>query len=287
MKKLQRVFYLLILIANVFTIETNAQALSAFPKGEVSTTNNHTGTVWLKELAVPDSVFSFSLAHASFAPSAKLDWHMHPAGQYLLITSGNGYYQEKGKAIRVVKEGDVIRCEPGVEHWHGAAPGSSFSYVGVTPTQKGKTVWFKRVTDTEYNSGPSIENNNKADQEIIALSKQKWQWMSDKNVDSLTLLFDSKAMFVHMGGTWGKDREIDIIKNGFIWYKKAEVYSSSARFFGNTAIVLNEIDLVAVVGGNEVINPFMVTEVYTKENGSWKMGQLTFSHLSRPVKLSK
>ncbi len=126
-----------------------------------------------------------------------------------------------------------------------------------------------------------------AEQEIINLSKQKWQWMSDKNVDSLNLLFDSKAMFVHMGGTWGKDREIDIIKNGFIWYKKAEVYSSSARFFGNMAIILNDIDLVAVVGGNEVVNPFMVTEVYFKENGTWKMGQLTFSHLSRPVKLSK
>lgn len=126
-----------------------------------------------------------------------------------------------------------------------------------------------------------------AEQEIINLSNQKWQWMSDKNVDTLTLLFDSKAMFVHMGGTWGKDREMDIIKNGFIWYKKAEVYSSSARFFGNMAIVLNEIDLIAVVGGNEVINPFMVTEVYIKENGSWKMGQLTFSHLSRQVKLTK
>lgn len=126
-----------------------------------------------------------------------------------------------------------------------------------------------------------------AEQEIINLSKQKWQWMSEKKADTLNLLFDAKSMFVHMGGTWGKDREIDIIKNGFIWYKKAEVYSSSARLFGNMAIVLNDIDLVAVVGGNEVVNPFMVTEVYFKENGSWKMGQLTFSHLSRPVKLTK
>ena len=124
-----------------------------------------------------------------------------------------------------------------------------------------------------------------AEQEIINLSKQKWLWMADKNVDSLSILFDSKAMFVHMGGTWGKDREVDIIKTSFIWYKKAEVYSASARFFGKMAIVLNDIDLVAVVGGNEVTNPFMVTEVYINENGYWKMGQLTFSHLVRPVKI--
>lgn len=126
-----------------------------------------------------------------------------------------------------------------------------------------------------------------AEQAVINLSKQKWQWMSEKNVDSLNLLFDAKAMFVHMGGTWGKDREVDIIKNGFIWYKKAEVYSSSVNIFGNTAILLNDIDLVAVVGGNDAINPFMVTEVYLKENGRWKLAQLTFSHLARPLKLNK
>lgn len=124
-----------------------------------------------------------------------------------------------------------------------------------------------------------------AEQELLNLSKQKWLWMADKNVDSLSVLFDAKAMFVHMGGTWGKEREVDIIKTGFIWYKKAEVYSASVRFFGKMAIVLNDIDLVAVVGANEVTNPFMVTEVYINENGKWKMGQLTFSHLARPVKL--
>jgi hypothetical protein len=125
------------------------------------------------------------------------------------------------------------------------------------------------------------------EQEIIKLSKTKWDWMADKNADSLNVLFDAKAMFVHMGGTWGKEREVDIIKTGFIWYKKAEVYSASVNIFGNTAILLNDIDLVAVVGGNEVTNPFMVTEVYLKENGRWKMGQLTFSHLVRPVKLKQ
>jgi hypothetical protein len=55
--------------------------------------------------------------------------------------------------------------------------------------------------------------------------------------------------------------------------------------FGNTAIVLNDIDLVAQVGANVVTNPFMVTEVYVFENNEWKMIQLTFSQLMREVKL--
>jgi len=123
------------------------------------------------------------------------------------------------------------------------------------------------------------------EQEIIKLSKTKWNWMSDKNVDSLNVLFDDKSMFVHMGGSWGKEQEINVIKSGGIWYKKAEVYSVLVNIIGNTAILLNDIDLLAVVGGNDVINPFMVTEVYIKENGKWKMGSLTFSKLMRPAKM--
>ncbi len=129
-------------------------------------------------------------------------------------------------------------------------------------------------------------NNTPEQQAIINLSKQKWQWMADKNVDSLNVLFDDKAMFIHMGGSWGKTQELATIKSGGIWYKKAEVYAVIVNMFDNTAILLNDIDLVAEVGGNTVTNPFMVTEVYIKENGKWKMGSLTFSHLLRPVKLS-
>jgi 4-carboxymuconolactone decarboxylase len=282
MKKILSTFALFAALSS----ETLAQDAPIFPKGELSTADNHTGDVWLKELNHPDSIFNLSLAHATFAAGAKLDWHIHPAGQYLLITEGTGYYQEKGKPIQIVYKGDVIKCLPNVEHWHGAAPGNSFAYIGVTPTQKGKTTWAKRVTNEEYNSVKTpVTNNTNAEQEIINLSKQKWQWMSDKNADSLNLLFDEKSMFIHMGGSWGKQREIDVIKSGGIWYKKAEVYTVSVNFIGNTAILLNDIDLLAVVGGNEVINPFMVTEVYIKENGKWKMGSLTFSKLMRPVKL--
>lgn len=129
-------------------------------------------------------------------------------------------------------------------------------------------------------------NNTREQQEVINLSKKKWNWMAEKNVDSLSALFDDKSMFIHMGGSWGKQPELNTIKSGGIWYKKAEVYSVIVNIIGNTAILLNDIDLEAVVGGNTVTNPFMVTEVYIKENGLWKMGSLTFSRLLRPVKMN-
>lgn len=127
---------------------------------------------------------------------------------------------------------------------------------------------------------------DKAEQELLDLSKAKWLWMADKKLDTLDNLFHDRSVFVHMSGSSNKAREMEVIKSGMIWYKHAEIYSATVNIFGNTAILLNDIDLVAVVGGNEVTNPFAVTEVYIKEKGKWKMGSLTFSHLRRPVKLS-
>ncbi|REE80831.1 uncharacterized protein DUF4440 [Lutibacter oceani] len=125
----------------------------------------------------------------------------------------------------------------------------------------------------------SLAQDSKTVQEIKELSKSKWQWMADKNADSLAVLFHDKAKFVHMGGTWGKDREIDIIRNGFIHYKKADIHEVMLEVIGNTAILWNRITLLAVVGSNEVTTPFMVTEVYVKENEAWKLADLTFSKL--------
>lgn len=128
----------------------------------------------------------------------------------------------------------------------------------------------------------SFAQNSAAEQEIINISKEKWQWMSDKNVDILNNLFHEKAVFVHMGGSWGKEQEINIIKSGGIWYKKADIHEVSMNIIDNTAILLNRIDLLAVVGGNEVTNPFMVTEVYVKQSGVWKLGSLSFTRLMTP-----
>ena len=62
----------------------------------------------------------------------------------------------------------------------------------------------------------TTQNPTPEQQQVMNLSKQKWNWMADKNVDSLNLLFDDKSMFIHMGGTWGKTQELATIKSGGI-----------------------------------------------------------------------
>jgi hypothetical protein len=125
----------------------------------------------------------------------------------------------------------------------------------------------------------TLAQNSPAEQEIMDLSKDKWQWMAQKNVDLLKDLFHEKAVFVHMGGSWGTERELSIIESGGIWYKQADIHEVSVNIIDNTAILLNRITLLAVVGENEVTNPFEVTEVYVKQNGTWKLGSLSFTKL--------
>ncbi|MBV5313146.1 MAG: nuclear transport factor 2 family protein [Prolixibacteraceae bacterium] len=133
-----------------------------------------------------------------------------------------------------------------------------------------------------FAQNPATKSFTTAEQEIVNLSKDKWQWMADKNVDFLGKLFHEKAVFVHMGGSWGTEQELNIIKGGGIWYKKTDIHEVSVNIIDNTAILLNRISLLAVVGGNEVTNPFEVTEVYVKEGSSWKLGSLSFTKLLAP-----
>ncbi len=126
-----------------------------------------------------------------------------------------------------------------------------------------------------------------AEQEIINLSKKKWEWMSEKKIDQLASLFHEKAMFVHMSRSMSKAEELEVIRSGGIEYKKADIHEVSVKIIDNTAILLNSITLLAVVRGNEVTNPFVVTEVYVKENGSWKLGSLSFTRTVVPEPAKK
>ncbi|MBU2525090.1 MAG: nuclear transport factor 2 family protein [Bacteroidetes bacterium] len=136
---------------------------------------------------------------------------------------------------------------------------------------------FSILLMTQFSFAQSGTDISKAEQEIIQLSKDKWQWMADKNVDKLEPLFHEKSKFVHMSGTWKKEEELEIIKSGSIWYKNAKVHDVAVEISGKTAIVWNRITLEAIVRGSEALNEFTVTEIYQKQGKDWKLLGLTFS----------
>lgn len=123
----------------------------------------------------------------------------------------------------------------------------------------------------------SLAQNAATEQQLKELSKAKWQWMADKNVEKLAVLFHDQSKFVHMSGTWKKNEELDIIKTGRIWYKKADVHDVAVEVTDDVAVVWNRITLTALVRGTDAVTEFTVTEVYKKQVNDWKLLVLTFS----------
>lgn len=96
------------------------------------------------------------IGNVTFEPGCRNNWHIHHAdkggGQILLVTSGEGWYQEWNKPARKLKAGDVVNIPTGVKHWHGASAHSYFQHLAVeVPRENTSNEWLEPVTDEEYN----------------------------------------------------------------------------------------------------------------------------------------
>ncbi len=89
---------------------------------------NFTGSVRVDPAFSSDDPARSYGAYVTFEPGARTNWHIHPLGQTLLVTSGKGITQEWGKPATFIMPGDVVVCPPGVRHWHGAAPGTAMTH---------------------------------------------------------------------------------------------------------------------------------------------------------------
>ncbi|QHL85927.1 cupin domain-containing protein [Nibribacter ruber] len=126
---------------------------SIFPKGELGSKENFTGKAWASSLVANDSTYNTLVGNVYFEPGARSNWHIHPAGQILIITDGEGYHQIKGQARQTLKKGDVVTCPPNMMHWHGASPEKGMQQMYIIPnTEKGIVKWLHPVTDDVYAS---------------------------------------------------------------------------------------------------------------------------------------
>ena len=123
-----------------------------FAKGEINPYSKFfTGTTHLYRLVEKDDIWNSSIANVTFNAGARTNWHKHSGGQILLVTAGEGRYQERNKEIQILKAGDAVKIPPEVEHWHGAAPDSQFAHISIEPNlPDNQTTWLEPVTDEQY-----------------------------------------------------------------------------------------------------------------------------------------
>ncbi|MDK1717980.1 cupin domain-containing protein [Dellaglioa algida] len=100
------------------------------------------------DMLVADPEINVGVGNVSFEPGTRNNWHIHHDGyQLLLVTAGEGWYQEEGQETRRLKVGDVVVTKDGVKHWHGATKDSWFSHVAITA---GTPEWLEAVDDETY-----------------------------------------------------------------------------------------------------------------------------------------
>jgi 4-carboxymuconolactone decarboxylase len=110
-----------------------------------------TGDVQIDMLFPSNEVAHYSGAYVIFQPGARTAWHLHPAGQHMIVTSGIGLTGTRDGKIVTMKTGDTVWCPPDIDHWHGATPDSPMTHLVVTGELNGKNVvWKEKVTDDQY-----------------------------------------------------------------------------------------------------------------------------------------
>lgn len=124
-----------------------------FGKGEPNPFGKYfIGQSYLKMLSTELGV---GIANVTFEAGCRNNWHIHKAikggGQILMVTEGEGWYQEEGKAPQKLKIGDIVNIPVGVKHWHGASKDREFTHIAIeVPGENTGTEWCKPVTDEEY-----------------------------------------------------------------------------------------------------------------------------------------
>jgi len=149
---MKQVASILLLIFPLLVYSQNSEySINSFlTEGVKAPNTHHIGDAWLNFLHQADDEFKYNITQATFSPNSTLDWHKHSSPQIIIIVEGEGYYQERGKEAVILKIGDVIRCEKGIEHWHTSTAENKVSYIAIYGSEP--TIWTEKLTQEYYNS---------------------------------------------------------------------------------------------------------------------------------------
>lgn len=133
----------------LFSQSSNYKISSYLTQGTKAPNTNYIGEAWLNPIIHDDADLGYNITKASFRANSTLDWHKHSSVQVLIIVEGEAFYQERGKEPVILKEGDIIKCEPDIEHWHSSTKDKDVTYLALYGGEK-PTIWTEVLTQEYY-----------------------------------------------------------------------------------------------------------------------------------------
>ena len=143
------IFLYILISVSAFSQNSDYTISSYFTDGTKAPNTHYIGEAWLNAIIHDDEDLGYNITKATFKANSTLDWHKHGSAQVLIIVVGEAYYQEKGKDAVILKEGDVIKCEKNVEHWHSSTKDSDVTYLALYGGKQ-PTIWTEVVTQEYY-----------------------------------------------------------------------------------------------------------------------------------------
>ncbi|SHG59219.1 cupin domain-containing protein [Flagellimonas flava] len=147
---MRKLIYCLFILAPVYLIAQESDyIISSYQTEGTKAPNTHyLGEAWLNAIIHNDAELGYNITKATFKANSTLDWHKHSSAQVLIIVDGEAYYQERGKEPWILKEGDIIKCDQNIEHWHSSTKYSDVTYLALYGGGQ-PTVWTE-VLSREY-----------------------------------------------------------------------------------------------------------------------------------------
>jgi len=237
------------------------------------------GTVWVNLNINPEDNYNTIIGTVTFEPKGRTNWHTHVSGQILFITSGVGYYQEKGKPVQLIREGDVVKIPKNVEHWHGASHKCAMTHIAiVTDLDNDKITWLEQVTDAEYDCYLQPEKGTNVNLTVAAIKNHEELWPGYESKAALTdpeliEIFDNWAFdeVISSGNIDTKTRVMMILGSTIACQAQSEykMMMNAALNVGVKPVHIKEIiyQSVPYVGIAKVIDFIYLTNEILTERG--------------------
>lgn len=142
-----------------FSQDAEYKVSSYLTMGTKAPNTHYIGEAWLNAVIHNDTELGYNITKATFKANSTLDWHKHGSAQVLIIVNGEAYYQERGKEPTILKEGDVIKCEKDIEHWHSSTKFNDVTYLALYGSEQ-PTTWTEVVTQEYYDAVAKKLNTN-------------------------------------------------------------------------------------------------------------------------------